>query len=143
MGILVLNTGSSSLKFSLFDDHAREVHFGGQVDWHGNGRPAELIVRAPGQPERLSFFDATDPGAAFSYSNAGPVPTPAEGVPSPLPSKAADNREGPWARQCRSALNLLRHRIAMNPTFPQAATSSIIHDIAVGRRFTILAVWHK
>ena len=68
MGILVLNTGSSSLKFSLLDDQAREVLFGGEVDWHGKDRPAELIVRAPGQPEHRSSSDATDPGAAATLA---------------------------------------------------------------------------
>ena len=68
MGILVLNTGSSSLKFSLFDDRASEVRFGGEVDWHGKDRPAELIVRPSGQPERRSSRDATEPGAAATLA---------------------------------------------------------------------------
>ena len=64
MSILVLNTGSSSLKFSLFDAEARDVTIEGEVDWHGQDHPAELVVRAPDQPERRTRCDATDPGSA-------------------------------------------------------------------------------
>jgi acetate kinase len=64
LSILVLNTGSSSLKFSLFDDQAVEVFVEGEVDWRGEDQPAELIVRQPGQPERRSTCDAAEPGAA-------------------------------------------------------------------------------
>ncbi len=64
MSILVLNTGSSSLKFALFDAEARETAASGEVDWHGPGRPAELIVRPEGGPERRSPCDVSDPGAA-------------------------------------------------------------------------------
>lgn len=68
MGILVLNTGSSSLKFSLFDDRAREVCVEGEVDWRGEGQPAELVVHEPDQPERRSPCEAADPGAAASLA---------------------------------------------------------------------------
>ena len=68
MGILVLNTGSSSLKFSLFDREAREVSVDGQVDWHGAGQPADLIVRVAGQPDRRSTCEASEPGAAASLA---------------------------------------------------------------------------
>jgi acetate kinase len=64
LSILVLNTGSSSLKFSLFDDQAVEVAIEGEVDWRGKDQPAELIVRQPGEPERRSPCDAAEPGAA-------------------------------------------------------------------------------
>lgn len=68
MGILVLNTGSSSLKFSLFDDRAREVSVDGEVDWQGEGQSSELLVRPAGQPERRSPCEASDPGAAATLA---------------------------------------------------------------------------
>jgi acetate kinase len=68
LGILVLNTGSSSLKFSLFDDRAREVAVDGEVDWKGEGQRGELVVRGTGQPERKSPCEATDPGAAATLA---------------------------------------------------------------------------
>ena len=68
MGILVLNTGSSSLKFSLFDDKAREADVEGEVDWHGQDHPAELVVCRDGQPEQRSPCDAHEPGAAATLA---------------------------------------------------------------------------
>lgn len=47
--ILVLNAGSSSLKFSLFDAEAENVLAGGTIDWLR--KPAELIFRRPNRPE--------------------------------------------------------------------------------------------
>ena len=64
MSILVLNTGSSSLKFSRFDAGAREPSVSGQVDWRGQGRPAELIFREGDGPDRRSPCEARDPAAA-------------------------------------------------------------------------------
>jgi len=64
LSILVLNTGSSSLKFSLFDDQAAEVAVDGEVDWRGEKPSGELIVRQPGQADRRSTSEATEPGAA-------------------------------------------------------------------------------
>jgi acetate kinase len=64
LGILVLNTGSSSLKFSLFDDNARSASVEGEVDWGGNNQGCELVVQLPGQSERKSPCDASEPGAA-------------------------------------------------------------------------------
>ena len=42
--VLVLNAGSSSLKFSLFDSAGAEPLAAGQVDWSGDARPAEFRV---------------------------------------------------------------------------------------------------
>ena len=68
MAILVLNTGSSSLKFALFDDRAEQVAVEGEVDWHGDGSKAELVVRPAGRPERRSPTDAADPGLAATLA---------------------------------------------------------------------------
>jgi acetate kinase len=68
VGILVLNTGSSSLKFSLFHDQGDEAALEGQVDWKGKGRPPELLVRRPGQPDRHSACEAADPAAAATLA---------------------------------------------------------------------------
>jgi acetate kinase len=68
LGILVLNTGSSSLKFSLFDDRAREVAVDGQVDWRGEDQRCELAVRVAGRPEERSPCEASEPGAAASLA---------------------------------------------------------------------------
>lgn len=70
MSILVLNTGSSSLKFGLFDAEAREASVSGEVDWRGRDRPAELVVREGDQPGRRSPCDARDPGSAAELAIA-------------------------------------------------------------------------
>ncbi len=64
MSILVLNTGSSSLKFALFDAGAQDVLVGGEVDWHGQDHPSELVVRPAGGGESRTPCDAADAGAA-------------------------------------------------------------------------------
>ncbi len=64
MSILVLNTGSSSLKFARFDPRTLEATLSGEVAWRGRGRPAELVVRPAGGRERRSTTGASDPGAA-------------------------------------------------------------------------------
>lgn len=48
--VLVLNAGSSTLKFSLFEVDGEQVLLEGLADWAA--RPARLIVRSPGRPER-------------------------------------------------------------------------------------------
>ena len=46
MSILALNAGSSSLKFGLFDDQAREHVVTGEIDWaNGDRQQAQLVVR--------------------------------------------------------------------------------------------------
>ncbi len=64
LSLLVLNTGSSSLKFGLFDAEARAAIVSGQVDWRDPGRPAELVVRPEHGPERRSPREVADPGSA-------------------------------------------------------------------------------
>jgi acetate kinase len=48
MNVLVLNAGSSSLKFSLFDADREAVLSEGTADWQAH--PATLTVSRPGQP---------------------------------------------------------------------------------------------
>ena len=62
MSWLVLNTGSSSLKFGLFDPEARITLVQGSVDWHGT--EAEITVRVGDQPKTQRKADASDPGGA-------------------------------------------------------------------------------
>ncbi|HCO24472.1 MAG TPA: acetate kinase [Gimesia maris] len=47
MSILVLNAGSSTLKFALFDEMACDEHAGGAVDWQGASETARLTFRSP------------------------------------------------------------------------------------------------
>jgi acetate kinase len=44
MSILVINAGSSSLKFGLFDAEAKETLATGLIDWHIDPRQAELVI---------------------------------------------------------------------------------------------------
>jgi acetate kinase len=53
MSILVINAGSSSLKFGLFDAEARQTLATGLIDWRRDPRQAELIIYpGGGQPIR-------------------------------------------------------------------------------------------
>ena len=49
MNILVCNTGSSSLKFSLFKAKDERLLAEGGIDW--STTPTRLVVRCTGQPE--------------------------------------------------------------------------------------------
>ena len=66
MSILVVNTGSTSLKFGLFDAAARGVLATGSIDWaNGDRRYARLTIRVPRQPDQRSMVSVpTDLGAA-------------------------------------------------------------------------------
>lgn len=48
MSILVINAGSSSLKFALFDSDAVEERASGWVDWKADPQNATLTMRRPG-----------------------------------------------------------------------------------------------
>jgi acetate kinase len=54
MNILVLNAGSSSLKFALFDQTVRSELAAGVVDWQGNDVEASIQVHTHGLVERRS-----------------------------------------------------------------------------------------
>ena len=47
MKVVVINTGSSSLKFSLFESAGERLLLDGQADWASP--PARLTVRRPGK----------------------------------------------------------------------------------------------
>jgi len=64
LAILVLNAGSSSLKFALFDDDAGKASSSGEVDWKGQGKPASLTLREGDGPGREQDCDASDPASA-------------------------------------------------------------------------------
>ena len=49
MKVLVLNTGSSSLKYSLFESDGERLLGDGLADW--SRAPARLTARRPGRPE--------------------------------------------------------------------------------------------
>lgn len=62
MSWLVLNTGSSSLKFGLFDVNASEALVHGSINWQGD--EAELTVQVGNGPKTKHPCDASDPGGA-------------------------------------------------------------------------------
>ncbi len=68
MSILVINAGSSSLKFGLFDDAARDELASGLVDWTDPSRAPEVVVRAAGGRERRAPVDASDHRSAASLA---------------------------------------------------------------------------
>jgi acetate kinase len=68
LSILVLNTGSSSLKFALFDPTSLDVLISGEVDWRGRDRPAALVIRRSGGEDQRSTSGVTDPGAAATLA---------------------------------------------------------------------------
>ncbi|MCX7824600.1 MAG: acetate/propionate family kinase [Verrucomicrobiae bacterium] len=79
MSILVINAGSTSLKFALFDAAARECVMSGSMDWIGGGREhAELTLRADGREEVRRQDDVPDHRAAAARaiqfaSDRGPI----------------------------------------------------------------------
>jgi acetate kinase len=78
MSILVINTGSSSLKFSLFDNSGSSSLLDGQIDWKGDGLGAELTVRQSGRPDRKSPTDVTSPATAAHLA----ITRASEGLPN-------------------------------------------------------------
>jgi acetate kinase len=64
LSVLVINAGSSSLKFGLFDAEARGAQVSGLIDWTGSKQRAELVVRV-GETEQLrTQLPASGHGAA-------------------------------------------------------------------------------
>src|SRR5262245_43578602 len=64
MKILVCNSGSSSLKFSLFEaDHELSLAEGG-IDW--TNKPTRLVLRRPGQPQIREELQLRDHGEAIA-----------------------------------------------------------------------------
>jgi acetate kinase len=62
VNILVLNAGSSTLKFSLVESDGEQVRGEGGADW--SVTPARFTVRRPGQPDRTSTVAPQRHGAA-------------------------------------------------------------------------------
>ena len=60
MSVLVLNAGSSTLKFSLFDQSAREELANGLVDWRGRDESATLQFRSLTTGEKQSTLEVAD-----------------------------------------------------------------------------------
>jgi acetate kinase len=54
MKILVCNSGSSSLKFGLFEADREELLAEGGIDW--TTKPTQLVYRRPGEPEILAII---------------------------------------------------------------------------------------
>ena len=68
MSILVINAGSSSLKFGLFDAAAMEPLASGSIDWTAPSGQAELVVRARGSEESRSRVDVSDHRVAVAQA---------------------------------------------------------------------------
>jgi acetate kinase len=62
MKVVVINTGSSSLKFSLFESAGERLLLDGQADWASP--PARLTVRRPGQEPAVRELTEAGDGAA-------------------------------------------------------------------------------
>lgn len=60
MSILVLNAGSSTLKYALLDDAAKTELVGGVVDWHGGDSTATLHFRTPGCEDSHTLVECSD-----------------------------------------------------------------------------------
>ena len=67
MSILILNAGSSSLKFALFDQAARDELASGVVDWRGSREKATLTFRSPAIRDNRSATDVADYGEAVRW----------------------------------------------------------------------------
>lgn len=79
MSILVINAGSSTLKFGLFDAAVRQTLATGLIDWRGDPRQAELVLRPrDGAPlnERVSVANhrTATIHAVNKLTNLGPNP---------------------------------------------------------------------
>jgi acetate kinase len=79
MKVVVINTGSSTLKFSLIESDGEQVLVDGQADWASP--PARLTVRRPGQPPSVSELPEAGHGTAVRGALAQLVGGP-EGVPA-------------------------------------------------------------
>src|SRR5437867_244705 len=85
MGILVINAGSSSLKFGLFDAQANESLVSGLIDWTADPGKADLILRPYDRPEVRSQVSVADHRAAAAQavrSAAAMAAAPGTGPPT-------------------------------------------------------------
>lgn len=67
MNILILNAGSSSVKFGLFDAEARETLASGLIDWTADPQRAPLVIQRPGAEEVRSSVEVTDHRTALVH----------------------------------------------------------------------------
>jgi acetate kinase len=86
MHVLVCNSGSSSLKFSLFEAKGEQLLAEGGIDW--STTPPRLVVRCTGQPEmreELTLQQHADAIARILDAlQAGPgAPLREPGLPGP------------------------------------------------------------
>jgi acetate kinase len=65
MKILVLNTGSSTVKFSSIESDGEQVLLDGQADW--SSHPARLVLRREGSRPAESTLEAVGHGAAITH----------------------------------------------------------------------------
>jgi acetate kinase len=68
VSILVVNAGSSSLKFGLFDAAAREQLAAGLVDGTADPKRADLVVRPRQAPEVRYPLEVNDHRAAMAHA---------------------------------------------------------------------------
>ncbi|MBV9122002.1 MAG: acetate kinase [Planctomycetes bacterium] len=84
MSILVINAGSSSLKFGLFDPEAREMLGSGLIDWTADPGQADLVIRprqGEAQRSRVNVADHREAAVQALRSLGGLHPGP-EAAPS-------------------------------------------------------------
>ena len=85
MSILVINAGSSSLKFGLFDVDARETLATGLIDWTADPQHATLIVQSTGKDDVRSHVDVADHRSALAHAVrllVGTEPDASDGLPA-------------------------------------------------------------
>jgi acetate kinase len=71
MSILVINAGSTSLKFALFDAEAHGSLASGSIEWpDGNRANARMRLSAPGRPERWTAIALSDDHSAAVHAIA-------------------------------------------------------------------------
>ena len=68
MSILVINAGSSSVKFGLFDRDARQSLATGLIDWTADASRAELVIRPSGGEELRSPLTSVDHRSAIAHA---------------------------------------------------------------------------
>lgn len=68
MNILSINSGSSTLKFALFDSQANRELAGGLVDWRGGGETATLSFHSPRTSDQQSSAKVADCGEAIAWA---------------------------------------------------------------------------
>lgn len=68
MSILVINAGSSSLKFGLFDADARETLASGMIDWTADPPRAALVIQRRGKDEMRSHAEVADHRSALAHA---------------------------------------------------------------------------